>query len=51
VDRIFLAFTTNLTFGPTDTAVLSGRPKVLTMLQSFLSVLIIAVVVARATAQ
>jgi uncharacterized membrane protein len=51
VDFLFLAFTTNLTFGPTDTAVLSRRAKVLTMLQSFLSVLIIAVVVARATAQ
>jgi uncharacterized membrane protein len=51
VDFLFLAFTMNLTFGPTDTAVLSRRAKVLTMLQSFLSVLIIAVVVARATAQ
>src|ERR671932_483687 len=50
VDFLFLAFTTNLTFGPTDTAVLSRRAKVLTMLQSFLSVLIIAVLVARATA-
>ena len=51
VDYLFLAFTTNLTFGPTDTAVLSRRAKILTMVQSFLSVLIIAVVVARATAQ
>jgi uncharacterized membrane protein len=51
VDYLFLAFTTNLTFGPTDTAVLSRRAKVLTMVQSLLSVLIIAVVVARATAQ
>jgi uncharacterized membrane protein len=51
VDYLFLAFTTNLTFGPTDTAVLSRRAKVLTMIQSFFSVLIIAVVVARATAQ
>ncbi|HZG63559.1 MAG TPA: DUF1345 domain-containing protein [Rubrobacteraceae bacterium] len=50
VDYLFLAFTTNLTFGPTDTAVLSRRAKVLTMIQSLLSVLIIAVVVARATA-
>src|ERR687884_604740 len=50
VDYLFLAFTTNLTFGPTDTAVLSRRAKVLTMVQSLLSVLIIAVVVARATA-
>ena len=51
VDYLFLAFTTNVTFGPTDTAVLSRRAKVLTMVQSLLSVLIIAVVVARATAQ
>lgn len=51
VDYLFLAFTTNLTFGPTDTAVLSRRAKILTMVQSFFSVLIIAVVVARATAQ
>ncbi len=51
VDYLFLAFTTNLTFGPTDTAVLSRRAKILTMVQSLLSVLIIAVVVARATAQ
>jgi hypothetical protein len=50
VDYLFLAFTTHLTFGPTDTAVLSRRAKVLTMIQSLLSVLIIAVVVARATA-
>jgi uncharacterized membrane protein len=51
VDYLFLAFTTNLTFGPTDTAVSSRRAKILTMIQSLLSVLIIAVVVARATAQ
>jgi uncharacterized membrane protein len=51
VDYLFLAFTTNLTFGPTDTAVLSKRAKILTMVQSFLSVTIIAVLVARATAQ
>src|SRR4051812_31196457 len=51
VDYLFLGFATNLTFGPTDTAVLSRRAKILTMVQSFLSVLIIAVVVARATAQ
>lgn len=50
VDYLFLAYTTNLTFGPTDTAVLSKRAKVLTMIQSLFSVLIIAVVVARATA-
>jgi uncharacterized membrane protein len=51
VDYLFLAFTTNLTFRPTDTAVLSRRAKVLTMVQSLLSVLIIAVVVACSTAQ
>jgi uncharacterized membrane protein len=51
VDYLLLRFTTNLTFGPTDTAVLSRRDKILIMVQSFLSVLIITVVVARATAQ
>jgi uncharacterized membrane protein len=51
VDYLFLAFTTNITFGPTDTAVLSRRAKILTMAQSLLSLLIIAVIVARATAQ
>src|ERR687885_980881 len=50
VDYLFLAFTTNVTFGPTDTAVLSRRAKVLTMIQSLLSLLILAVLVARATA-
>src|ERR671932_489162 len=50
VDYLFLAFNTNITFGPTDTAVLSRRAKVLTMIQSLLSLLILAVLVARATA-
>jgi uncharacterized membrane protein len=35
VDYLFLAVTTNLTFGPTDTAVLSRRAKILTMCHNF----------------
>lgn len=50
-DYLFLAFTTNMTFGPTDTAVLSKRAKILSMVQALFSLMIIAVVVARATAQ
>lgn len=50
VDYLFLAFNTNITFGPTDTAVLSRRAKILTMIQALLSLLILAVLVARATA-
>jgi uncharacterized membrane protein len=51
VDYLFLAFTTSTAFGPTDTQILSKQAKVLTMAQSFFSLLIIAVLVARATAQ
>jgi len=50
-DYLYLAITTNMTFGPTDTAVLSKRAKILTIFQALFSLLIIAVVVARATAQ
>lgn len=50
-DYLYLAITTNMTFGPTDTAVLSKRAKILTIVQTLFSLLIIAVVVARATAQ
>jgi uncharacterized membrane protein len=50
-DYLHLAITTNISFGPTDTAVLSKRAKILTIVQTLFSLLIIAVVVARATAQ
>ena len=50
-DYLFLAFNQSTAFGPTDTSVLSKRAKILSMVQALFSLLIIAVVVARATAQ
>ena len=50
-DYLFLAFNQSTAFGPTDTSVMSKRAKVLSMIQALFSLLIIAVVVARATAQ
>ncbi|MGB3681734.1 MAG: DUF1345 domain-containing protein [Rubrobacteraceae bacterium] len=48
VDYLFLAFNTSTAFSPTDTAVLSRRAKVLTMLQSLISLVVIAVLIGRA---
>jgi uncharacterized membrane protein len=48
VDYLFLAFNHSTAFSPTDTAVLSRRAKVLTMTQASLSLLVVAVLVARA---
>jgi uncharacterized membrane protein len=48
VDYLFLAFNTSTAFSPTDTAVLSRRAKVLMMAQSLLSLLVVAVLAARA---
>jgi uncharacterized membrane protein len=48
LDYLFLAFNTSTAFSPTDTAVLSRRAKVLTMVQALLSLLILAVLVGRA---
>lgn len=45
-DYLFVSFTTNSTFGPTDTPVLSGRVKILTVIQSVLSLVVILVLVA-----
>ena len=50
-DYLFLAFNQSTAFGPTDTSVMSKRAKILSMVQALFSLLIIAVVVARATAQ
>jgi Protein of unknown function (DUF1345) len=50
-DYLFLAFNQSTAFGPTDTSVMSKRAKILSMTQALFSLLIIAVVVARATAQ
>ena len=48
VDYLFLAFNTNTAFSPTDAPVLARWAKVLMMLQSLLSLLIIALLAARA---
>ena len=48
VDYLFLAFNTNTAFSPTDVPVLARWGKLLMMLQSLLSLLIIALLAARA---
>ncbi len=48
VDYLFLAFNTSTAFSPTDTAVLSRWAKGMTMLQSIISLAIIALLAARA---
>ena len=45
LDYLFLAFNTSTAFSPTDTAVLSHRAKVLTMVQSLLSLVVVLVLV------
>jgi uncharacterized membrane protein len=45
LDYLFLAFDTSTAFSPTDTAVLSRRAKVLTMVQSLLSLVVVLVLV------
>ena len=47
LDYLFFAFNTGTAFSPTDTAVLSGRAKVM-MMQALLSLVILAVLVSRA---
>jgi uncharacterized membrane protein len=48
VDYLFLAFNTSTAFSPTDAPVLARWAKVLMMLQSLLSLLIVALLAARA---
>ena len=48
IDYLFLAFNTSTAFSPTDTPVLSRWAKGLTMMQSTISLLIVAIVVSRA---
>jgi hypothetical protein len=48
IDYLFLAFNTSTAFSPTDTAVLSRWAKIGTMLQSLISLTIIALLAARA---
>jgi uncharacterized membrane protein len=48
LDYLFLAFNHSTAFSPTDTAVLSRRAKVLVMIQASLSLMAIAVLIAKA---
>ncbi len=48
VDYLFLAFNNSTAFSPTDTPVLSRWAKILTMLQSIISLLVVAVLASRA---
>ena len=48
MDYLFLAFNTSAAFSPTDTPVLTRWAKVLMMLQSLISLAVIAVLAARA---
>jgi hypothetical protein len=48
VDYLFIAFNTSTAFSPSDTPVLSRWAKVLTMLQSAISLIIIALLASRA---
>jgi uncharacterized membrane protein len=48
IDYLFLAFNTSTAFSPTDTLVLSRRAKLLLMLQSTISLLVLAILAARA---
>lgn len=48
MDYLFLAFNSSTAFSPTDTMVLSRRTKALMMLQSTMSLIIVAVLAARA---
>ena len=48
IDYLFLAFNTSAAFSPTDTPVLDGWAKILTMLQSLISLSVLVVLAARA---
>lgn len=48
VDYLFLAFNTSTAFSPTDTLVLSRRAKWLMMAQSLISLMVLAILAARA---
>ena len=48
VDYLFLAFNTSTAFSPTDTPVLSQWAKVMTMVQSLISLATVALLAARA---
>jgi hypothetical protein len=48
LDYVFVAFNTSMAFSPTDTTPVSGRGKVLMMMQALLSLVTLVIVAARA---
>lgn len=48
IDYLFVAFNTSTAFSPTDTLALSQRVKLLMMLQSLISLVVVVVLAARA---
>lgn len=48
LDYLFLAFNTSTAFSPTDTPVLARWGKILMMLQSSISLIVLAILAARA---
>lgn len=48
IDYLFFAFNTSTAFSPSDTAVLAGWAKIMTMLQSLISLSVLVVLAARA---
>jgi hypothetical protein len=48
IDYLFLAFNTSTAFSPTDTAILGRWAKILTMLQSLISLSVLVILAARA---
>ncbi|MGI8691256.1 MAG: hypothetical protein ACR2M3_21965 [Thermomicrobiales bacterium] len=48
LDYLFLSFNTSAAFSPTDTLILSRPPKVLMMMQSLISIAVVAVLISRA---
>jgi len=48
LDYLFLSFNTSAAFSPTDTLILSRPPKALMMMQSLISIVVVAVLISRA---
>jgi uncharacterized membrane protein len=48
LDYVFVAFNTSVAFSPTDTSPMTSRAKFLMMIQAILSLVTLAIVVARA---
>ncbi len=48
IDYLFIAFTNSSTFGPTDSPILAPWAKILSMIQSFLSLAIMVLLISRA---